>query len=735
MWFTGNILVLASWLFNISIDALVFKFATIFGNSTGLLAGWSILRDIANILLLFGFVSIGVQTILNINHFSVGKTLPRLVIFAVLLNFSLFASEAIIDATNGVATAIFSQTYGHECDGNLDKNCPLSHGIGSAILQYTGIGSVMDIATAQNTPNDAIFTGDSLSRIVAFLILSILLSVAAFTLFAGAFLLVSRALVLVFLMVTSPIGFAGLAIPMLNQIGERWWKTLINNALFAPAYLTLVFVSIKIMQAFQGISFTNNGTAGANLVTAAQAAINGGDVGGLLIFLMMIGFLIMAVMAAKQFGIAAADTATQMAGNLTYGTIGWAGRRTIGAASNTIARNIRSSRLGNSVVGRSLAGIADIGAKASFDTRNTTVAKMIGKESKVNFGKVSKVAQGGRREELKDIQKRASANAQAVVDARKKADGEKAQDIKDVQRKLELEEATLYNLQKYQSAEQEAVTRSEKAMSDARARGDDASYRKSATERDQHKEALAPIAAQIKQSKERKEALEKEVTKAKNSLTSLQENRLSGDDLILRRYHEAGGAARAKMDDAQNKAAAAAGKVEESLKKAAEHAERIADLESKRTYYGDADGSNARIDEEIKALQALKESADASTAAAKEAQKEANEKLAGLEKKFNEALKEEKKKAEEYVNPKYALQQIARNLDTLGKVVPDFHEAARGVYAEAGQSKEAKLAHEIQHMLEHAGSGHGEATHGTEEHHDEVHEKPPTGHAPAPKKH
>jgi hypothetical protein len=93
-WFGGIFIQIASLiayvagtLFNFAVITLVLEYSKYLGNSAGLLAGWGVLRDIGNIALLFGFVWIGVRTILNIGHYSVGKTLPLLIIFAALLNF------------------------------------------------------------------------------------------------------------------------------------------------------------------------------------------------------------------------------------------------------------------------------------------------------------------------------------------------------------------------------------------------------------------------------------------------------------------------------------------------------------------------------------------------------------------------------------------------------------------------------------------------------------------------
>jgi hypothetical protein len=74
---------------------------------------WRILRDFANIMLIFGFLGAGIATIFNVEKYGFGtKMLPMLLVAAVALNFSLFISEAMVDATNLFATEFYTQING-----------------------------------------------------------------------------------------------------------------------------------------------------------------------------------------------------------------------------------------------------------------------------------------------------------------------------------------------------------------------------------------------------------------------------------------------------------------------------------------------------------------------------------------------------------------------------------------------------------------------------------------------
>src|SRR3989344_5898894 len=76
-----------------------------------------------------------------------------------------------------------------------------------------------------------------------------------------------------------------------------------------------------------------------------------------------------AVFAAKKIGAVGAGFAGKTAGGLTAGTIGWAGRRTVGAASYNVGQNLSKTRFGQTAFGGAVArGAGRLGTK-SLDLR------------------------------------------------------------------------------------------------------------------------------------------------------------------------------------------------------------------------------------------------------------------------------------------------------------------------------------------------------------------------------
>lgn len=90
--------------FNYALDMTVGKFGTIPYINVSIIQGitpiWETMRDIANITLLFMFIFIAFMTILGNHTYNIKNLTGRVIIVALLVNFSLFFSKAVIDVGN-----------------------------------------------------------------------------------------------------------------------------------------------------------------------------------------------------------------------------------------------------------------------------------------------------------------------------------------------------------------------------------------------------------------------------------------------------------------------------------------------------------------------------------------------------------------------------------------------------------------------------------------------------------
>ncbi|MDE1966420.1 MAG: hypothetical protein KGI41_04240, partial [Patescibacteria group bacterium] len=162
---------MASSLLNTTLVYGVVQFATYFGSSSGIQDGWMVLRDIGNIILIFGFVFIGIATILGLESYGVKKALPQLLLFAVLLNFSLFAASVVIDTSNLVATSVYQATGA--CTSSDPAQCA-NIGLASVVASNLGVGTLMN----WDAVKPAVSKGDT-NAMVAMIMITLFVMITA----------------------------------------------------------------------------------------------------------------------------------------------------------------------------------------------------------------------------------------------------------------------------------------------------------------------------------------------------------------------------------------------------------------------------------------------------------------------------------------------------------------------------------------------------------------------------
>ncbi|MCR4281046.1 MAG: hypothetical protein NUV88_01800, partial [Candidatus Kaiserbacteria bacterium] len=136
-------LAIAGVLFNWSIMNAVILFKDVIFNpiSDGINIGWTAFRDIANIVIIGVFAFIAISIILGNKTFGDKKLVARVLVIAILINFSLLFTKMIIDASNFTAGQFYAATQG---DGKtlsqiIDENQPgKSTGMTNGVSPFDG---------------------------------------------------------------------------------------------------------------------------------------------------------------------------------------------------------------------------------------------------------------------------------------------------------------------------------------------------------------------------------------------------------------------------------------------------------------------------------------------------------------------------------------------------------------------------------------------------------------------
>lgn len=315
--------------------------------------GWEVTRDFSNMFFILFMVIIAFTTILRTEKYGIKQLLPKIILIALLINFSFVIAGVIIDFSNIAANFFISDIKkytdvnkggisgafadslslpktqtGIDCEKEYDNKIKECGGIEEEDINTKCLFKAKfwyeDCVKAESA-----FFGDwanVLSLLISSTFGSIVLLVATFTFFAGGIILIIRIVIIWFLLMFVPLIFLCYIMPGLRKMWQIWWSTFLRWCFFAPAYAFFVWLAFKVAVENQnkklaaGVESTFSGYIatgpGANLFTA--------DAGQQLIgYAFMIALLLGGLIAASKFGIYGADTAMKVGKGIYGGAKGW----------------------------------------------------------------------------------------------------------------------------------------------------------------------------------------------------------------------------------------------------------------------------------------------------------------------------------------------------------------------------------------------------------------------------
>ncbi|MEK7087008.1 MAG: hypothetical protein AAB935_01985 [Patescibacteria group bacterium] len=297
--------------------ALSFNFRILEANEL-VKVGWGIVRDVANLGFVLIIIVIAFATILRREQYGAKKLLPKLIAAAIIVNFSLVIAGFLIDFSH-VLTRYFLKPIG-------DMNNPqeIVSAIGDAFDPQNLI-----VEPAEPPPFDPDEETGKFTKLTTGVLLSLATLVftliftftAAFVLIIFAFMLLLRYIWLSFLLILAPITWLFWVIPALSKQFSKWWNKFFEWVFFAPAvafFLYLALRSIAVIGQGGGAVTAEQFFKGG----ALQAIMNQG-----VKMIILVGFLIGGLLAAKNIGITGAAGAIGLAKGVQKRAGKWAGER------------------------------------------------------------------------------------------------------------------------------------------------------------------------------------------------------------------------------------------------------------------------------------------------------------------------------------------------------------------------------------------------------------------------
>lgn len=315
-WLTGVAMTLLDW----AITPGFYSGSTGFLNKASVYETWKFIRDFFNLFFILVLLYIAFTVVFQIQK-NFKQALLGLVLAALLVNFSFPISRFLIDVTN-VPMYFFANQITDK--GNLSS----------------GLGSIFD---ASHIENILIFGSDEeakaqggkivtnkkvdVSRLLAATIFLFIFSISLLVL---AVMFIIRLVALIVLVVFSSVGFAAAIIPGMKTYSDMWWKNFWNYALFGPAAMLMLLVSIRFFTEIGAdTTFGNVQQVGQQLSASGESSF----IASMAMFSVPIIMLWMSIGLASKFSIVGAG----MVSGKGEAFAKWAGRKTY---NNSVTRGI-----------------------------------------------------------------------------------------------------------------------------------------------------------------------------------------------------------------------------------------------------------------------------------------------------------------------------------------------------------------------------------------------------------
>jgi len=268
-----------------------------FTNSPVVALGWSITRDLANMFFILILLIIAFATVLKIQSYAIKQLWWKVLVAALLINFSLVIAGFVIDFTQVLTAFFLNQITGGGSFGTVTTRLAS----GMQILNFynparsTGIiGGIMQ------------FGGSAIASVIGIILTLVGLVITVFVFGALVVFLIVRILYIWFLLIIAPIVWMLWILPVTRSYFSRWWDKFIQWAFFAPIYVFFIYLSLSIFDANGKFNTGVFPTGNADWMKATPGLTTVGMPQAIFQWILVIATMFYSLIVAQKFGVAGA---------------------------------------------------------------------------------------------------------------------------------------------------------------------------------------------------------------------------------------------------------------------------------------------------------------------------------------------------------------------------------------------------------------------------------------------
>ncbi|HTH93571.1 MAG TPA: hypothetical protein VL576_03785 [Candidatus Paceibacterota bacterium] len=390
--------------------------------------GWQLVRDISNIFFILIMVWTGLSAVFDTSKTSMKRVIPALIINALLINFSLFATRIIIDISNVTARVFYSEMVvckqteidAGGCQSSTEKDFAGYPSLSEKILSSFNPQRIMQqgvlqaptysngTSTVSSASNDPIAYSNYITLVS--LVAAAIMVVVGIMFFKVSFLFLGRVVGLYICMIFSPFAFLSRDMPLFGGVARLrwgdWLKELTNYAMLAPVFVFFLYIIYILLTSNfaqqMGVSALSSGgffeiTLSIvipmliifGLMTAAQRAAQSlsGEIGKTI---QKYGEQLTGAVAGTAVGLATGGTGLLARNTIGRGLRAYGNREIeVRNADGTITKTTRAAQLAQlaptSWTARQQNKLLNLAQTSSFNVGNASV-KIGGKDYSVSQG-------------------------------------------------------------------------------------------------------------------------------------------------------------------------------------------------------------------------------------------------------------------------------------------------------------------------------------------------------------
>ncbi|KKR32867.1 MAG: hypothetical protein UT64_C0020G0002 [Candidatus Falkowbacteria bacterium GW2011_GWF2_39_8] len=282
-----------------------------FINETPIINAWIIVRDFCNMLFILVLLVIAFATILRVESYNAKKLLPKLLMMAILINFSRTICGLIIDGSQ-IVMLTFVNAIGQG---------------GGNFVNTLGVQDYLNMAAKETWKGEI-----NLTSTVGGLILGVVfLVIAATVMCAFLAVLVVRIVMLWIYVVLSPLAFILSTFPSGQKYSSEWWSDFVNYAVSGP--ILAFFLWLALVSSNQITSIGGDGSGAEQCFGPAQILCTGKFINFVVAIGMLVGGLMITqklggtISKAASFGENWSKKGLKLGGAATLGTMAWGARK------------------------------------------------------------------------------------------------------------------------------------------------------------------------------------------------------------------------------------------------------------------------------------------------------------------------------------------------------------------------------------------------------------------------